>query len=51
MPEELRAQVAFQLGTVLQSNALADYHFDLSQPDGIGFQKYRTGSHGVVDTC
>ena len=38
MPEELRAQAAFQLGTVLQSNALTDYHFDLSRPDGVGFR-------------
>ena len=37
-PRNYEHKLSFQLGTVLQINALAEYHFDLSRPDGIGFQ-------------
>ncbi len=37
MPEEVEAQITYQLATIAQRLALVDYNFDLSQPQGIGF--------------
>ncbi len=38
MPEEIQAQIGFQLANVFQEIALQNYHYDLTLPDGITFQ-------------
>jgi tetratricopeptide (TPR) repeat protein len=38
LPEEIRAQVTYQLGSVYLNQALSNYHFDLSLPSGVAFQ-------------
>lgn len=38
MPEEIQAQILYQLGLTLEDIALQSYHFDLTKLDGVLFQ-------------
>jgi len=38
MPEEIQAQVFYQLGMTLEDISLQSYHYDLTQGDGVLFQ-------------
>ncbi len=37
MPEEIQAQINYQLGVAIQDLALKDYHYDLNRADGVSF--------------
>jgi hypothetical protein len=37
IPEEIHAQINYQLGVAIQDIALKDYHYDLNRADGVSF--------------